>query len=98
MLVQCFHFSGASVPFRINEETSEVSVVKPLDREQRETYDIIVKCTLRTLAQIIQVVRSLHVTVLDKGDNAPYILDGNDTAEAFIEFNRKEVGLPRRFG
>ncbi|XP_062926605.1 proto-oncogene tyrosine-protein kinase receptor Ret isoform X1 [Mobula hypostoma] len=82
--------TDASHPFRINEETSEISVVKPLDREQMEMYDIIVKCILRTPTQIVQVERSLHVTVLDEGDNAPYILDGNDTAEAFIEFNRKE--------
>ncbi|GCC34906.1 proto-oncogene tyrosine-protein kinase receptor Ret isoform X1 [Chiloscyllium punctatum] len=77
-------------PFRINEKTSEVSVERSLDREQRETYEMIAKCILRTPVQVMQVGRSLHVTVLDKGDNAPYLPDGNDTAEAFIEFNRKE--------
>ncbi|GCB64320.1 hypothetical protein scyTo_0004583 [Scyliorhinus torazame] len=82
--------TDGSAPFSINEETSEVRVEKSLDREQRETYEMIVKCTLRTAAQVIQVGRSLHVTVLDKGDNTPYLPDGNNTAEAFIEFNRKE--------
>ncbi|XP_042192766.1 proto-oncogene tyrosine-protein kinase receptor Ret [Callorhinchus milii] len=82
--------TDGSFPFRINEETSELSVERSLDREVMETYEMIVKCTWRKEFQVVHIERALHVTVLDKGDNPPFLLDGNDTVEAVIEFNRNE--------
>lgn len=80
-------------PFAVNETTAELVVTAMLDREENESYRLLLVCTVRTETVITKVETSLDVFVDDEDDNAPY-LNGTDTADIVISFNRTVV---RRF-
>lgn len=77
-------------PFAVNENTTELVVTAPLDREESERYRLLLVCTVRTEAVITKVETSLDVFVDDEDDNAPYV-NGTDTADVIISFNRTIV-------
>jgi len=89
MLWLCFSAEG--VPFRYNENTTGVSVTQRLDREERERYELIAKCTVREGFREMQVEVPFLVNVLDEDDSPPFLPNGTDTADAVVEFSRKEV-------
>lgn len=74
----------------MNENTTELVVTAPLDREESECYRLLLVCTVRTETLITKVETSLDVFVDDEDDNAPYV-NGTTTAEVIISFNRTEV-------
>ncbi|TFK09499.1 caveolin-1 [Platysternon megacephalum] len=78
------------LPFRYNENTTGVSVVQRLDREERERYELIAKCTVREGSKEMQVEVPFLVNVLDEDDSAPFLPNGTSTTDAVVEFNRKE--------
>ncbi|KAG7462781.1 hypothetical protein MATL_G00188420 [Megalops atlanticus] len=78
-----------SVPFAINENTSELVVTRPVDREEREMYSLDILCTVRTEAQLHKIFGVLLVNIYDEDDNPPYI-NGSNTEEVVLEFNRKK--------
>uniref|UniRef100_H3C2S0 Ret proto-oncogene receptor tyrosine kinase n=1 Tax=Tetraodon nigroviridis TaxID=99883 RepID=H3C2S0_TETNG len=78
-------------PFAVNENTTELVVTAPLDREESESYRLLLVCTVRTEAVITKVETSLDVFVDDEDDNAPY-MNGTDTADIVISFNRTAGG------
>ncbi|NWT27762.1 RET kinase, partial [Cardinalis cardinalis] len=82
--------AGEGVPFRYNENTTSVRVTQRLDREERERYELIAKCTVREGLREMQVEVPFLVNVLDEDDSAPFLPNGTDTADAVVEFNRKE--------
>lgn len=77
-------------PFAVNENTTELVVTAPLDREESERYRLLLVCTVRTETVITKVETSLDVFVNDEDDNAPYV-NGTDTADIIISFNRTKV-------
>ncbi|XP_043912217.1 proto-oncogene tyrosine-protein kinase receptor Ret [Protopterus annectens] len=78
------------LPFHFDGETMEVSVSQSLDREDQEKYDMIMRCTVRNGLTETQVEEPLLVTVHDEDDTAPFLPNSTDTAEAIVEFDRKE--------
>uniref|UniRef100_A0A8C5I673 Proto-oncogene tyrosine-protein kinase receptor Ret n=1 Tax=Gouania willdenowi TaxID=441366 RepID=A0A8C5I673_GOUWI len=73
-------------------------VISPLDREESECYRLLLVCTVRTETLITKVETSLDVFVNDEDDNAPYV-NGTDTADITISFNRTKIDLEdRTFG
>lgn len=89
----CGCFAAEGVPFRYNEVTTSVQVTRHLDREERERYELIAKCTVREGLREMQVEVPFLVNVLDEDDSPPFLPNGTDTADAVVEFNRKEVML-----
>ncbi|XP_006114467.1 proto-oncogene tyrosine-protein kinase receptor Ret isoform X3 [Pelodiscus sinensis] len=79
-----------TLPFRYNENTTRVSVTQRLDREERERYELIAKCTVRERSKEMQVEVPFLVSVLDEDDSAPFLPNGTSTTDAVVEFNRKE--------
>lgn len=65
-------------------------VTAPLDREESECYRLLLVCTVQTETLITKVETSLDVYVNDEDDNAPYV-NGTDTADIIISFNRTKV-------
>ncbi|KAJ8412814.1 hypothetical protein AAFF_G00117650 [Aldrovandia affinis] len=81
-----------SVPFAVNENTSELVVTHVLDREERELYNLEIICTVRTEDKLYKAFAALLVNIYDEDDNAPY-LNGSDTEEVVLEFSRKQNTL-----
>uniref|UniRef100_A0A8D3D8C3 Proto-oncogene tyrosine-protein kinase receptor Ret n=1 Tax=Scophthalmus maximus TaxID=52904 RepID=A0A8D3D8C3_SCOMX len=81
----------APAPFAVNENTTELVVTAPLDREESECYRLLLVCTVRTETVITKVETSLDVFVMDEDDNAPYV-NGTDTTDIIISFNRTKGG------
>ncbi|KAJ8250150.1 hypothetical protein COCON_G00220720 [Conger conger] len=81
-----------SVPFAVNESTSELLVTRLLDREEREVYTLELLCTVRTADRLHKVFGALLVNVYDEDDNAPY-LNGSDTEALSLEFSRRRNTL-----
>lgn len=77
----------------MNENTTELVVTAPLDREESECYRLLLVCTVRTETLITKVETSLDVFVDDEDDNAPYV-NATDTADVIISFNRTKVRRP----
>lgn len=77
-------------PFAVNENTTELVVTAPLDREESERYRLLLVCTVRTDTVITKLETSLDVFVNDEDDNAPYV-NGTDTVDIVISFNRTKV-------
>ncbi|XP_029465336.1 proto-oncogene tyrosine-protein kinase receptor Ret isoform X1 [Rhinatrema bivittatum] len=77
-------------PFVYDEDTLAVSVSQSLDREQREDYWMMVKCTVRDGSMETEEEQTFVVNVYDEDDTTPVLLNGTDTAEAVVEFKRKE--------
>ncbi|KAM6265338.1 proto-oncogene tyrosine-protein kinase receptor Ret isoform 2-T3 [Spheniscus humboldti] len=82
--------AAEGMPFRYNENTTGVSVTQRLDREERERYELIAKCTVREGFREMQVEVPFLVNVLDEDDSPPFLPNGTDTADAVVEFSRKE--------
>ncbi|KAJ7405384.1 hypothetical protein BTVI_69191 [Pitangus sulphuratus] len=85
-----FNMLSEGLPFRYNENTTSVRVTQRLDREERERYELIAKCTVREGFREMQVEVPFLVNVLDEDDSPPFLPNGTDTADAVVEFNRKE--------
>ncbi|XP_069001266.1 proto-oncogene tyrosine-protein kinase receptor Ret [Embiotoca jacksoni] len=83
--------SDTPAPFAVDENTTELVVTAPLDREESECYRLLLVCTVRTETVITKVETSLDVFVDDEDDNAPYV-NGTDTADIIISFNRTAGG------
>ncbi|XP_026165362.1 proto-oncogene tyrosine-protein kinase receptor Ret [Mastacembelus armatus] len=83
--------SDTPAPFAVDDNTTELVVTAPLDREERERYRLLLVCTVRTETVITKVETSLDVFVNDEDDNAPYV-NGTDTANIIISFNRTKGG------
>ncbi|XP_076980637.1 proto-oncogene tyrosine-protein kinase receptor Ret [Tamandua tetradactyla] len=81
---------GESLPFRCAPDSLEVSTRWPLDREQREKYELVAVCTVRAGAREEEVMVPFPVTVYDEDDSPPTLPSGKDTASAVVEFQRKE--------
>ena len=64
----------------------------PLDREEREMYRLVLVCVVQTEENLSKHFVPLLVSIYDEDDNAPYV-NGTDTDEIVIEFNRIEVSL-----
>lgn len=79
-------------PFAINDNTTELIVTAPLDREERETYSPMLVCTVQTDTMIDKFFVTLHINVYDEDDNAPYV-NVTDTEDVVLEFDRMEVTL-----
>ncbi|NXL75008.1 RET kinase, partial [Leptocoma aspasia] len=82
--------AAEGVPFRYNENTTSVQVTQRLDREERERYELIAKCTVREGVREMQVEVPFLVNVSDEDDSPPFLPNGTDTADAVVEFSRKE--------
>ncbi|MEE6488714.1 hypothetical protein FKM82_015333 [Ascaphus truei] len=76
-------------PFLYNPDTSDVSFSQSLDREERENYNLVVKCTVRNSTSETQKVQSFQVKVDDEDDSAPFLPNGTDSANVVVEFKRK---------
>ncbi|XP_061602024.1 proto-oncogene tyrosine-protein kinase receptor Ret isoform X1 [Cololabis saira] len=83
--------SETPAPFAVNENTTELVVTAPLDREESEVYRLLMVCWVRTETLITTLKTSLDVYVDDEDDNAPYV-NGTDTADVVISFNRARGG------
>lgn len=79
-------------PFAVTDNTTELVVTAPLDREERETYSPMLICTVQTDTMIDTFFVTLHINVYDEDDNAPYV-SGTDTEDVVLEFDRKQVTL-----
>lgn len=64
-----------------------------LDREQQEKYQLVAQCTVRQGTLEKKLMVPCPVIVYDEDDSAPTFLGGVDTANAVVEFKRKEVRL-----
>uniref|UniRef100_A0A8C7MGY7 Proto-oncogene tyrosine-protein kinase receptor Ret n=1 Tax=Oncorhynchus kisutch TaxID=8019 RepID=A0A8C7MGY7_ONCKI len=76
-------------PFAINDNTTELIVTAPLDREERETYSPVLVCTVQTDTMIDKFFVTLHINIYDEDDNAPYVNE-TDTEDVVLEFDRME--------
>ncbi|XP_062257283.1 proto-oncogene tyrosine-protein kinase receptor Ret [Platichthys flesus] len=83
--------SETPAPFAVDENTTELLVTAPLDREESECYRLLMVCTVRTDTVITKEETSLDVFVLDEDDNAPFV-NGTDTTDIVISFNRTKGG------
>uniref|UniRef100_A0A4W4GE93 Cadherin domain-containing protein n=1 Tax=Electrophorus electricus TaxID=8005 RepID=A0A4W4GE93_ELEEL len=72
---------------------SELVVVAPVDREEKEAYPVIIVCMVQVEKTLHTLFTPLHITVYDEDDNPPYV-NGTDTVDVLIEFSRSEVGDP----
>ncbi|XP_015280707.1 PREDICTED: proto-oncogene tyrosine-protein kinase receptor Ret, partial [Gekko japonicus] len=79
-----------SLPFHYDENTTSIRVTQSLDRETRERYELLAKCTVRDGSKETSKEVPLLVTVLDEDDMPPFLPDGTNTADAVVEFRRKE--------
>ncbi|KAM8924658.1 proto-oncogene tyrosine-protein kinase receptor Ret [Pelodytes ibericus] len=77
-------------PFQYNPETSEVSLLHSLDREESENYDLVAKCIIRDLNSKVEVEvkQSFQIMVDDEDDSAPFVPNGTDTSNVVVEFQR----------
>nr|CAA64146.1 receptor tyrosine kinase [Danio rerio] len=82
--------AGSSVPFAVDDSTSELVVTAQVDREEKEVYHLDIVCMVRTERNLEEVgFRSLHVNIYDEDDNSPYV-NGTDTEDVLVEFDRRE--------
>ncbi|XP_075697839.1 proto-oncogene tyrosine-protein kinase receptor Ret [Rhinoderma darwinii] len=78
------------LPFQYKPDTSEVLLSRPLDREERENYDLVAKCIVRNSTKEVEVEQSFRIKVDDEDDSPPFLPEGIDTANAVVEYERKE--------
>uniref|UniRef100_A0A671PIG2 Proto-oncogene tyrosine-protein kinase receptor Ret n=1 Tax=Sinocyclocheilus anshuiensis TaxID=1608454 RepID=A0A671PIG2_9TELE len=81
--------SVSPAPFAVDGSTSELVVTAPVDREEMESYHLDLVCIIRTEEKLEKFFSSLHVDIYDEDDNPPYV-NGTDTEDIKIEFNRSE--------
>ncbi|XP_066534640.1 proto-oncogene tyrosine-protein kinase receptor Ret isoform X2 [Hoplias malabaricus] len=77
------------VPFVVNDSTSELVVTTKVDREEKEVYQLIIVCNIRTEDMLHELNTPLYVSIYDEDDTAPYV-NGTDSEEVLIEFSRSE--------
>ncbi|KAM4636533.1 proto-oncogene tyrosine-protein kinase receptor Ret [Discoglossus pictus] len=77
-------------PFQYRRYTSDVYFSDVLDREEKENYDLLVKCTVTDTAKEVEVVEPFLIKVDDEDDTAPFLPNGTDSTNVVVEFNRKE--------
>ncbi|KAM6443115.1 proto-oncogene tyrosine-protein kinase receptor Ret isoform 1-T1 [Liasis olivaceus] len=94
---QCFNASisyklitDENLPFYYNEETTTIGVSKPLDREEREKYEMLAQCTLKEGSQKTLREVPLLIHILDEDDMPPFLPNGTSTTDAIVEFKREE--------
>ncbi|XP_056387378.1 proto-oncogene tyrosine-protein kinase receptor Ret-like isoform X5 [Hyla sarda] len=78
------------LPFQLKPNTSEIFLSHPLNREEREDYDLVAKCIIKDNTKEVEFERSFRIKVDDEDDNPPYIMDGTNTAHVVVEYERKE--------
>ncbi|KAG8586290.1 hypothetical protein GDO81_005328 [Engystomops pustulosus] len=78
------------LPFQYKPDTSEVFVSRPLDREEREDYDLVAKCIVKSSTKEVKFEQSFRIMVDDEDDSPPFLPEGIDTANALVEYERKE--------
>lgn len=74
----------------MNENTTELVVTAPLDREEVERYRLLLVCRVRTETRLTRVETPLDVLVNDEDDNSPFVNE-TDTADVVISLNRAKV-------
>ncbi|XP_039196683.1 proto-oncogene tyrosine-protein kinase receptor Ret [Crotalus tigris] len=79
-----------NLPFYYNEETTTIGVSKPLDREEREKYEMLAQCTLKEGSQEMFKEVPLLIHILDEDDMPPFLSNGTSTTDAIVEFKREE--------
>ncbi len=84
--------SVSPAPFAVDGSTSELVVTAPVDREEMESYHLDLVCIIRTEEKLEKFFSSLHVDIYDEDDNPPFV-NGTDTEDIKIEFNRSEVSI-----
>uniref|UniRef100_A0A8C2JZV5 Proto-oncogene tyrosine-protein kinase receptor Ret n=1 Tax=Cyprinus carpio TaxID=7962 RepID=A0A8C2JZV5_CYPCA len=67
----------------------ELVVTASVDREEMESYHLDLVCIIQTEEKLEKFFSSLHVDIYDEDDNPPY-MNGTDTEDIKIEFNRSE--------
>ncbi|CAI9549898.1 unnamed protein product, partial [Staurois parvus] len=77
-------------PFYYNPNSSEVYLTRSLDREMRENYDFVAKCTVRDSTREVDVEQSFQIRVDDIDDNPPQLFNDTNTANVVVEYERKE--------
>lgn len=77
-------------PFHCAPDCLTVSTRWALDREQQEKYQLVAQCTVRQGTLEKKLMVPCPVIVYDEDDSAPTFLGGVDTANAVVEFKRKE--------
>uniref|UniRef100_A0A8C1XX94 Proto-oncogene tyrosine-protein kinase receptor Ret n=1 Tax=Cyprinus carpio TaxID=7962 RepID=A0A8C1XX94_CYPCA len=82
-------YAVETAPFAVDSSTSELVVTAPVDREESEVYHLDLVCMIRTEEKLEKFFSSLHVNIYDEDDNPPY-MNGTDTEDIKIEFNRSE--------
>nr|XP_020657948.1 proto-oncogene tyrosine-protein kinase receptor Ret isoform X2 [Pogona vitticeps] len=78
------------LPFHYNEDITSIRVAQTLDREEREKYELIAKCTVREGSKETSTEVPLLVNVFDEDDMPPFLPNGTSTTDAVVEFSRKE--------
>lgn len=61
-----------------------------MDREEKEVYHLDIVCKVQTEEELWKYFTSLHLNIYDEDDNPPYV-NGTDSEDVIIEFNRSEV-------
>ncbi|XP_040176609.1 proto-oncogene tyrosine-protein kinase receptor Ret [Rana temporaria] len=77
-------------PFYYNPNSSEVFLSRSLDREMRENYDLVAKCTVRDSTREVDVEQSFQIRVDDIDDNPPQLFNDTNTVNMVVEYDRKE--------
>ncbi|XP_062989230.1 proto-oncogene tyrosine-protein kinase receptor Ret [Elgaria multicarinata webbii] len=78
------------LPFYYDKDTTSVRVTQPLDREEREKYELIAKCTVREGPTVTSMEVPFLVNIFDEDDMPPFLPNGTSTTDAVVEFSRKE--------
>nr|XP_034993995.1 proto-oncogene tyrosine-protein kinase receptor Ret isoform X1 [Zootoca vivipara] len=78
------------VPFLYNMDTASIRVAQPLDREEREKYELIAKCTVTEGSRETFKEVPFLVAVFDEDDMPPFLPNDTNTADAVVEFSRKK--------
>ncbi|XP_031812239.1 proto-oncogene tyrosine-protein kinase receptor Ret [Sarcophilus harrisii] len=79
-----------ALPFYSDKDTMEVNMRHSLDREEKEKYELIAKCTVWEGLREEVVMVPFPVTVYDEDDSPPNFPNGINTANAVVEYKRKE--------
>lgn len=82
--------ADSPVPFAVNGTTSELIVTAPVDREEKEFYRLMIVCWVQTENNLHSVFTPLFINIYDEDDSPPYV-NGTDTEDVLIEFNRSKV-------
>ena len=73
--------SGDSSMFRVNQQTGDITLLKPLDYEQRQNYQIEIAATNAPASSGVPGKVSVNILVTDYNDNCPAFADNQYTKD-----------------